>query len=86
MAAFGFYFFSMFHIAGKKVPNFAPDFDDPKYTEYGRRDWYKYYIFPGKAKSSEIDGTTEMSYDSKFKLYSHCIVGSCSFCYNCRSL
>lgn len=70
-AGIGFYLFSQFHILGSDKPNFAPDFDDPNCTEYGRRDWYKLFLFPGKGKqngsdsSSIVDSMEPMSYDSK---------------------
>lgn len=59
-----FYFFSIFHILGSKVPEFAPDFDDPDHTEFGRRDWYRLYAFPGIAKNAHEEGKTPMSYES----------------------
>ena len=58
----GFYLFGYFHILGKRI-SFAPDFDDPKYSDYGRRDWYKFYLFPGKG--DEPEGMNEMTYYSK---------------------
>ncbi|KAJ7178272.1 hypothetical protein C8R46DRAFT_1188289 [Mycena filopes] len=51
-------FFAYFHIAGYPVPDFAPDFKDKDYGEYGRRDWYTYHVF------STGVGTTEMSYQA----------------------
>jgi hypothetical protein len=49
-------FFAYFHVAGYPVPDFAPNFEDNTYGEFGRRDWYTYHVF-----STGI-GTTEMSY------------------------
>jgi hypothetical protein len=55
--------FAHFHILREEVPGFAPDFYDPKYGEYGYREWYDYYVFYAK------DIKSEMSYDSMcFKL------------------
>lgn len=75
-AGIGFYFFSYFHILKKPIPTFAPDFDDPNHSEFGRRDWYKLLLFPGKAKLAKdseevepeatIDGTSPMTYDSTY--------------------
>jgi hypothetical protein len=50
--------FAHFHILRQEVPGFAPDFDDPKYGEYGYREWYDYCVFYAK------DIKSEMSYDS----------------------
>lgn len=54
------YFWVQFHVMGKPCPDFSPDFSDPNYGEFGRRDWYKFFVFP----SSEGDDV-EMSYKSK---------------------
>jgi hypothetical protein len=51
--------FSYFHILGKPVPNFAPDFTADSYGEYGYREWYDYHLFAGKE-----DIKNKMSYDS----------------------
>ena len=58
----GFYFFSHFHVLGKATPTFSPDFSDPNHKEYGRRDWYGLYLFPGKGE--EPEGMNEMTYES----------------------
>jgi hypothetical protein len=52
--------FGYFYIAVHAVPEFAPNFSDTKYGEYGRRDWYTYHVF----FSSGI-GTSVMSYQGK---------------------
>ncbi|KAJ3502645.1 hypothetical protein NLJ89_g8791 [Agrocybe chaxingu] len=46
--ALAFFFFSYFHILKKPPPEFAPDFCDVEHSEYGRRDWYGHFLFPGK--------------------------------------
>ncbi|KAF9471271.1 hypothetical protein BDN70DRAFT_901472 [Pholiota conissans] len=58
----GFYLFSFFHILQKDPPCFAPNFDDPNHQEFGRRDWYRLYLFPGKG--DEPEGMNPMTYDS----------------------
>ena len=67
-----FFFFTHFHVLKVPVPDFAPDFDDPDYGEYGRRRWYELYLF-----SSAQDCTKEMVYQSKT---------SCLFYSNNKSL
>jgi hypothetical protein len=52
-------FFTYFHIVDTDVPDFRPDFDDEEAGEYGSRDWYRLYLFPGKTT------TSAMSYDSE---------------------
>jgi len=46
----------------KSPAHFAPDFSDPNHKEYGRRDWYGLYLFPGK--DNEREGLNEMTYES----------------------
>lgn len=61
----GFLLFSYFHILQKPKPQFEPDFSDPSHSEFGRRDWYTIFLFPGKPKTpEEVDGSTSMTYDS----------------------
>jgi len=62
LGSLALYLFSHFQVQEKSRPNFAPDFTDPKHTEYGRRDWYKLFLFPGKGKESS--GMDEMTYDN----------------------
>jgi len=50
--------FAHFHILCQEVLGCAPDFDDPKYSEYRYREWYDYCVFYTK------DFKSEMSYDS----------------------
>ncbi|PPQ97661.1 hypothetical protein CVT26_002473 [Gymnopilus dilepis] len=64
IGALAFYLFSHFHIAGKKPPDFAPDFDDPTCPEFGRRSWYKLFLFPGNTPSGEVEGTCNMTYEN----------------------
>ncbi len=59
-----FCLFSYFHIMGKMPPQFSPDFADCDYGEYGRRDWYRLFIFPGKDDVEKMSGTTPMTYES----------------------
>jgi len=59
-----FCLFSYFHIMGKMPPQFSPDFADRDYGEYGRRDWYRLFIFPGKDDVEKMSGTTPMTYES----------------------
>jgi hypothetical protein len=56
--------FSYFHIMGKLVLNFAPDFTTDSYSEYGYREWYDYHLFVGKE-----DIKNKMSYDSGSPLW-----------------
>lgn len=53
-------FFAYFHILGKSPPSFVPDFSDPGYGEFGRREWYSWHVFFTK------DPTNGMSYESWF--------------------
>jgi hypothetical protein len=52
-------FFAYFHILGKELPNFAPDFNNTEFGEYGCREWYDLFVFWGE------DPKKEMSYDSE---------------------
>jgi len=45
-------------------PEFAPDFEDPLHSEFGRRDWYSAHLFPGKPSKDGINGLEPMSYES----------------------
>lgn len=69
VGALAMMFFAYFHVQQKSPPDFAPDFSDERFGEYGRRDWHSYRIF----WASDI--TKEMSYDSKpfyhFRLLTH---------------
>src|SRR5438105_2691818 len=60
-----FCLFSHFHILGKSLPQFSPDFNDHGHSEYGRRDWYEIFLFPGKDDPEKLSGTTPMTYESK---------------------
>lgn len=53
-------FFAHFHVLNRQPPVFEPDFDDPVFGQYGRRDWYRQLVFP-----SMKDETKEMAYQSK---------------------
>lgn len=50
-----------FHLRNMPVPEFIPDFSDPKFGEFGRRDWYKHLLF----FSSKGSPTVPMKYKSK---------------------
>jgi hypothetical protein len=51
-----------FHLRDFPVPNFVPDFSDPKFGEFGRRDWYKICLF----FSSTGLPTDPMQYKSEY--------------------
>lgn len=70
VSGIGFYLFSYFHILKKPTPVFSPDFDDPDHSEFGRCDWYRLVLFPGKGKPGEntMEGTSPMAYNSR-RLY-----------------
>ncbi|KAK6974833.1 hypothetical protein R3P38DRAFT_3479541 [Favolaschia claudopus] len=54
--------FSYFHVRNAAVLKFAPDFSDPEYGDYGKRDWYRMHLFP-----SATDPMSDMSYDNHRK-------------------
>ncbi|KAJ7835604.1 hypothetical protein B0H13DRAFT_2108070 [Mycena leptocephala] len=54
--------FSYYHVRNCSVPNFAPDFTDSKYRDYGKREWYGIHLFP--AGLNHLD---EMGYDNHRK-------------------
>ncbi|KAF7324058.1 hypothetical protein MKEN_00628200 [Mycena kentingensis (nom. inval.)] len=60
IGALGFLYFSIFHVLNIPVPDFAPDFNDPKFGDWGRRDWYNLHVF-----STSKDGTKEMTYGAQ---------------------
>jgi hypothetical protein len=54
-----FLLFSYHHVRDCPAPNFAPDYSDLEYGDWGKREWYGFHLFhPGK------DPMTEMGYDS----------------------
>ncbi|KAF7330285.1 hypothetical protein MVEN_02466400 [Mycena venus] len=59
IGAIAFFFFSHFHIIEAPVPNFAPNYDNPNYGDYGHRQWYELFLF-----SSTKDCTKEMVYQT----------------------
>lgn len=63
--ALAFLFFGHFHVLQKEPPSFAPDFSDPDHSEFGRRDWYQVFLFPGKGDHNKLAGTTPMTYESR---------------------
>lgn len=63
VGALAMLFFAHFHIQHASPPTFAPDFDCPKYGEYGHRPWYDFRVFCGE------DPNKDMSYDSKSILH-----------------
>lgn len=34
-----------YHVRGHPTPDFVPDFADPMFGEFGRRDWYQHRLF-----------------------------------------
>jgi hypothetical protein len=51
--------FSQYHVRNCPAPSFVPDFSDPDYGDYGKREWYRFHLFhAGK------DPMTAMGYDS----------------------
>jgi hypothetical protein len=50
----GMLFFAYFHILEVPVPNLEPDFTDPEYGEYGRRDWTKLFVFSTNAQCPDV--------------------------------
>lgn len=60
IGSLAFYFFGLYHILQNSQPDFTPDFNDPNTGELGRRDWWRYLVFPGN-KGPE----SQMSYDSE---------------------
>ena len=59
VGALAFMFFGHFHVLDCSPPNFAPDFANKQYGEYGHREWYSHHVFyAGSA-------TKEMSYNSE---------------------
>jgi len=50
------------HLHSIPVPNFVPDFLDPKFGEFGRRDWYNILLFFSGTGSP----TVPMKYKSEF--------------------
>lgn len=63
MGAIALLLFSYYHVRNCSVPNFAPDFTDAKYGDYGKREWYGIHLFP--AGPNHLD---EMGYDSRCSL------------------
>ncbi|KAJ7826689.1 hypothetical protein B0H14DRAFT_3467517 [Mycena olivaceomarginata] len=59
-------YFVWFHVLNCAVPNFAPDFSDRSYGQYGRRQWYQFHVFcPAKQpeKSMTYDNHRDRVYD-----------------------
>lgn len=54
--------FGHFHIAQNPVPNFEPDTSQAVKAKgfgfYGRRDWYRRILFPGKDKDEPMSYTS----------------------------
>ena len=55
-------FFGHFHVLDHSPLNFAPDFANKQYGEYGHREWYSHYVFYAGST------TKRMSYNSKLLL------------------
>jgi hypothetical protein len=53
--------FVWFHVLNCPVPDFAPDFTDLSYGQYGRRNWYKFHVFSHAKRADK-----GMTYDSEF--------------------
>jgi hypothetical protein len=53
---------AIFHLCSIPVSNFVPDFSDPKFGEFGRRNWYNNLLF----FSSTGLPTVPMKYKSQF--------------------
>ncbi|KAF5377311.1 hypothetical protein D9615_006350 [Tricholomella constricta] len=62
IGALGFYLFSKFHVVNNSIPNFAPDYEDPRGGGIGLRSWYQIHLFPGSK-----DDMTEMTYENHRK-------------------
>lgn len=58
IGALAFLFFAIFHIQEPPNLDFKPDFSDKNYGEYGRRDWYRWFVF------TTTGITSPMSYES----------------------
>jgi hypothetical protein len=60
VGALAFYLFIKWQVVGRPIPDFAPNFDDPKGGQYGLRPWLKVHLFPSSKGDDE-----PMSYESK---------------------
>lgn len=60
--------FAYFHIRDFPKPEFAPNFNDKTYGEYGCRSWYKNHVFWGKAIQDEMLYESKMNNQSVFVL------------------
>ncbi|KAJ7742819.1 hypothetical protein B0H16DRAFT_1860573 [Mycena metata] len=54
--------FSYYHVRNSSVPDFAPDFSDVEYGDFGKREWYGIHLFP-----SGKNHMSEMGYDNHRK-------------------
>lgn len=54
--------FAYYHIRNAPLPDFVPDFSDPQYGDYGKREWYGMHLF-----HSGSDPMSEMGYDNHRK-------------------
>lgn len=54
-------YFVWFHVLNCAPPDFKPDFSNPSYGQFGRRDWYKLHVFSHARKADK-----SMTYDSEF--------------------
>lgn len=53
-------FWARFHVLRVDPPDFGVDHSDRSFGEFGRRDWYKLFVFP-----STLGSDQEMSYKSE---------------------
>ena len=63
------FLWATFHLRNSPVPNFAPDFSDPTFGEFGRRDWYERRLFFSSTGSPQ----DLMQYKSEWLRLGHCI-------------
>jgi hypothetical protein len=54
-------YFVWFHVLNCPIPDFKPDFTDPKYGKFGRRNWYEFHVF-----SHAKDASKPMTCDSEW--------------------
>ncbi|KAJ3536673.1 hypothetical protein NMY22_g5932 [Coprinellus aureogranulatus] len=63
------HFFGQFHIDKGNVGSFEPDYSHPEATDIGRREWYKWLVFPGgKSKTEPMSAQAHRKRFNKFKI------------------
>ncbi|KAK1217693.1 hypothetical protein PQX77_019641 [Marasmius sp. AFHP31] len=60
-----------FHVIKKPIPNFVPDFDDPKVPENGDRSWYNLLLFPGGNGDDNTKALGLWSASGSYQAYDH---------------